>query len=65
MYIMKNTAFWNVTPCSPIDVHRRFEGIYCLYLQGKRVSQGKTSLKKASFASRAARFLTVSGFGYS
>jgi hypothetical protein len=31
--IMKNTVFWDVTPCSPVEVHQRFGGIYCLHLQ--------------------------------
>jgi hypothetical protein len=26
--------FWDVTPCSRIEVHRRFEGMCSLYLQG-------------------------------
>jgi hypothetical protein len=28
------TLFWNVTPCSPVEVRRLFEGTYCLRLQG-------------------------------
>jgi hypothetical protein len=31
------TIFWDVTPCSPVEVHRRFGGTY--YLQGRRVRQ--------------------------
>jgi hypothetical protein len=27
---------WEVTPCSPVGVHRRFRGAYCLQLQGQR-----------------------------
>jgi hypothetical protein len=26
--VMKDTIFWNITPCSPLKVNRRFEGIY-------------------------------------
>jgi hypothetical protein len=31
---LKCTIFWGVTPCSPVEVHLRFEGTYCLHLQG-------------------------------
>lgn len=36
---MKSTIFWDATPCSSIDVHRRFGGTPCLHLQGERVCQ--------------------------
>jgi hypothetical protein len=26
---MKMTAFWDIAPCSLIDVYRRFRGAYC------------------------------------
>jgi hypothetical protein len=32
-------ASWDVTPCSPVDVHRSFGVTYCLHLQNRRVSQ--------------------------
>jgi hypothetical protein len=28
---MKMTAFWDVTPCSLVEVDRRFRGVYCFY----------------------------------
>jgi hypothetical protein len=28
-------------PCSPVEVHRYFKGIYCLHLQDSRVSQAR------------------------
>lgn len=34
---MNNTVFWGVTPCSLIEVYRRFRGTYCLHLQGQGV----------------------------
>jgi hypothetical protein len=34
-------VFWDVTPFSSIDVHRRFGGTYCLY-QSRTVSQGSS-----------------------
>jgi hypothetical protein len=30
---MKMTVFWGVTPCSLVDVYRRFKDYYCLYHQ--------------------------------
>jgi hypothetical protein len=31
--------FWDITPCSPVKVNRRFGRKYHLHLQGLRVSQ--------------------------
>jgi hypothetical protein len=30
--VLKSTIFWDITPCSPLKVNRRFGGIYCLNL---------------------------------
>jgi hypothetical protein len=38
---MKSSMFWNVTPCSLVDVER-FGGICSLHLQGRRVSQTRS-----------------------
>jgi hypothetical protein len=38
---MKNTIFWDITPCSWLSVNRCFGGIYRLHLQG-----GKSKLSK-------------------
>jgi hypothetical protein len=35
---MKNTALWNVTPCSLIG-HRRIGGMYCLHHQELWINQ--------------------------
>jgi hypothetical protein len=32
--VMNNTIFWNITPCSPLKVNRRFGRTYHLHLQG-------------------------------
>jgi hypothetical protein len=34
-----SVVLWDMTPCSPVDVHQCFGGTYCLHLQGKIVSQ--------------------------
>jgi hypothetical protein len=35
---MKMTAFWDVAPCSLIEVYGRFRGAYCLHHQGDETS---------------------------
>jgi hypothetical protein len=32
--MLKMTVFWDVVPCSLIDIQRRFKGAYCLHYQG-------------------------------
>jgi hypothetical protein len=36
---MKNTIFWDVKQCSPLETYQHFGRTYCFLLQGKRVSQ--------------------------
>jgi hypothetical protein len=31
---MKMAVFWDVAPCSLLDIDRRFRGAYCLHHQG-------------------------------
>jgi hypothetical protein len=31
---LESIIFWDITPCSPLKVIRRFGGTYCLHLQG-------------------------------
>jgi hypothetical protein len=33
--------FWNITPCSPLKVSRRFGGTCRLHRQGKKTSKGR------------------------
>jgi hypothetical protein len=35
---MKCTIFWDITPCNPLSVNRRFGGTYDLHLQGRKMS---------------------------
>jgi hypothetical protein len=37
--VMKGSIFWDITPCSPLEVNRRFGGKCRLYLQGRRISE--------------------------
>jgi hypothetical protein len=36
--VMKDTIFWDITPCSPLKVNRSFGGKYRLHLQGRKIS---------------------------
>jgi hypothetical protein len=38
---MMSSAFWDVTPCSPLKVYRRFGGKYCLHFEGWRITQAR------------------------
>jgi hypothetical protein len=41
------TAFWDMEPCSLLEVNRRFRGAYCLHHQGIRPdNRGSTQLGK-------------------
>jgi hypothetical protein len=42
----KNIVFWDITPCSPVEVHKHFGGPYCFHLQGQRVSQARMIRRK-------------------
>jgi hypothetical protein len=33
MVVMKSTIFWDITPCSPLNVNRRFRETYLLILR--------------------------------
>jgi hypothetical protein len=47
---LKIIISWDMTPCSQLSVNRRFGGIYCLHLQGRRnkFSNKWTSKQQAS-----------------
>jgi hypothetical protein len=34
--VMKRTIFWDIAPCSPLKVNRRFGGTYPFHLQGRK-----------------------------
>jgi hypothetical protein len=35
---IKNTIFWDIAPCNPLSVNRRFGGTYGFHLQGRKIS---------------------------
>jgi hypothetical protein len=44
-YAMKSNIFWDITPCSPLKINRRFGGTYRLHLQGRKISLQDFSVK--------------------
>jgi hypothetical protein len=59
--VMTSTIFWDITPCIPLSVNRRFGGTYRLHLQGRK---NKFSKKPTAFFWRYVplkRRLTLSG----
>jgi hypothetical protein len=49
--LIKSSVFWDIMPCNPLIVNRRFGGTCRLQVQGRKISQIKTSMKQV--ASRA------------
>jgi hypothetical protein len=41
---LKSSIFWDITPCSPLKVNRRFGGTCRLHIQGRRISQARNML---------------------
>jgi hypothetical protein len=41
--VTKTISFWDMTPCSPLSVNRRFGGTYSFHLQGREKVQQETS----------------------
>jgi hypothetical protein len=38
---LKNSVFWDITPCIPLKVNRCLRGTCRLHLQGRRISQAR------------------------
>jgi hypothetical protein len=38
---LKSTILWDITPCSPLRVNRRFGGTYRLHLQDRKIGEAK------------------------
>jgi hypothetical protein len=39
--VTKSSVFWDITPCSPLKINRRFGRTCHLHLQGRRISQAR------------------------
>jgi hypothetical protein len=44
--IMESTNFWDMTPCSPLKVNRRFGGTCCLHLQGRIINRARNQRER-------------------
>jgi hypothetical protein len=53
--VIKSTIFWDITPCSPLSVNRRFGGTHRFHLQGVKNKQ-VASLPAFSLFSFSANF---------
>jgi hypothetical protein len=42
--VMKSTIFWDIKPCSPLKVNRRFWRTYRLHFQGQRIGLARNQL---------------------
>jgi hypothetical protein len=47
--VMKRTIFWDIMPCSPLSVNRRFGGTCSLRLQGKENKLSKKRVQETLF----------------
>jgi hypothetical protein len=43
---LKSSIFWDITPCNPFKVNRRFRATYRLHPQGLRIGQLETRVKQ-------------------
>jgi hypothetical protein len=46
VYKWRSSVFWDITPCSPLKVNRRFGGRFLLHLQGRKWENPETSVKQ-------------------
>jgi hypothetical protein len=53
MVVVKSTIFWDITPCSPLNVNRHFGGTYRLHLQGRKQIQQEISVMEAICSSES------------
>jgi hypothetical protein len=53
---------WNVKPCCPVEVHRRFRESYCLHLHGRRENEARNRAVRGALL--ATYFLHVSYLAY-
>jgi hypothetical protein len=57
--VMKSTIFWDITPCSPLSVNRRFGETYRLHLQGRKNKLSKKSAWKLATCFHAGFLLSL------
>jgi hypothetical protein len=61
---MKNVVFWDVAPCGSC-VNRRFEGMYRLHIQGRKIRERGTSMsRRLQTEVTSSRWFLARGFFY-
>jgi hypothetical protein len=60
--VMKNTIFWDITPCSPLKVNQHFGGTYSLQLQGRRISLARNQRGSGWQAKPASTLVSCSAY---
>jgi hypothetical protein len=53
--IKKSTILYDITPCSPLKINRRFGGTYHLHFQSRRISQARNQREGRWQADQSAR----------
>jgi hypothetical protein len=48
---MKSSICWDITPCSPLKVNRRFRGKYCLQIHGRSLPPASTVVSRSAYSS--------------
>jgi hypothetical protein len=56
--VIKNSNFWDITPCSPSKVDRRFEGTCLLQLQSRIISRARNQ-RENSWQAEVSFFLDL------
>jgi hypothetical protein len=49
---MESTIFWDVTPCSPVEIRQYFGGSHCFHLQCRKVIQASKQARRSQQAGR-------------
>jgi hypothetical protein len=62
--VMKSSIFWDIMPCSPLEISRRFGGIYRLHLQGRIINRARNQ-RESRWHSLPPAFTLVSCSAYS
>jgi hypothetical protein len=48
--LFKSTIFWDIMPCSPLSVNRRFGGTYRLIFRGEKISSARNQREDTGLA---------------
>jgi hypothetical protein len=40
-YVLESSIFWDITPCNPLKVNRRFGGTCLLHLRDRKITQAE------------------------